>query len=170
MAKLLKFEQKIVRKKVCWILSNILVWSRNFSKAFLEHPSLYRDILVVGTEDEVPLRRKAVRIIWKLTHSPPSGQLAYLLRENIVEFIHNVLRFESDEGVLVDAVEALLKILTRSKSLLGVFQGCENPIVQKLERIGLREIIERLIKSDTTGEEVKNRLEFLERNYLQNED
>jgi hypothetical protein len=66
---LLDYQKKVVRREVCWVLSNITAGSKKQVDAVLARPNLLKKVLDLFDSDSTDIRREICYFFSNMAHS-----------------------------------------------------------------------------------------------------
>ena len=149
---LIKFREDKIRHKVSRTVSFLIQGTERACQAVLEHPTLFSYLMTVSSEDVYLVREETIHTLAGFTIDPSEKQLIFLLRENYLEWLNNLIRNEEDGSIVNIALNGILNILRHGESKLKLPCGVDNPIVQKMKRKGMDKLIIGLRDRDQSQE------------------
>jgi hypothetical protein len=133
-------EKRSIRKETCWIISNIAAGTQQQIEALIVNnflPILERVI----KHDEPEIKKEAIWAICNLTSIENREMMELILKQGILELVCHCLSMEDAKYIAV-SLEALGNLLNFGKMYYTV--DGRNLIVQKLEEIGMFDVLEKL--------------------------
>ena len=138
--KLLGHVNKRIRKEVCWMISNIAAGTLLQVESLVEKG--YLAILTrVLKEDEPDIKKEAIWAICNFTLVEKREYIQSNFENGILETVCSILKSTEPKYIAV-AIESLGNLLNHGKKYLN--QDGSNPIVNKIEELGMYDILESL--------------------------
>ena len=139
---LLDSQDRRVKLKVCKVLSSFTLGSKyNLSEIFVKKPQILEKVMILCTDENPEVRMEAVSLIFNMTDRIKRNELGYLLRENVIGLLRNILDSDQEAFVEILALKSLLNLLEGTVTWFGASNDTQNPLSEKLERIGLAKLI-----------------------------
>jgi importin subunit alpha-1 len=133
-------EKRSIRKETCWIISNIAAGTQQQIEALITADFL--PILdKVIKHDEPEIQKEAIWAVCNLTSTENKQMAEIILKQGILEVICHCLKMKDAKYIAV-SLEALGNLLAFGKNYAG--EGQPNPIVKRIEELGMFDILENL--------------------------
>jgi importin subunit alpha-1 len=146
--KLLSHIKKVIRKEVCWCLSNLSACSFSEVQLLINKESLIRKLLDLLTHNETEIQLEIVWIFRNLATVHQPIMYAFMRTYRVVRYIVSLL-VSTLEPRLQEAALSALKMLLK---LGEQFQeNGSNAVLIELKQLGVLPKIEDLQLSDTTA-------------------
>lgn len=138
--KLLGHVNKRIRKEVCWMISNIAAGTLLQVESLVEKG--YLPILTrVLKEDEPDIKKEAIWAICNFTLVEKREHIQSNFENGILETVCLIIKSSEPKCIAV-AIESLGNLLNLGKN--NPNQDGSNPIVNKIEELGMYDILESL--------------------------
>lgn len=123
---LLQDDKRLVRKEAAWALSNVLAGTKEQLQLVFDHGGI-QELLRRLQDDHVQVQQESA---WAISNALLGGDdrhVDYLVQQNAIEIMCNVLRGKPTPGVITVVVEALDRILEVGASVAEAHGQSVNP-------------------------------------------
>lgn len=134
-------KKKSIRKESAWIISNIASGTQRQIETLIEQQFMPLLTEVINN-DEVEIQREVIWAICNLTSVEKNEYIETLFKQGIVDVICKCLH-NSEAKHLAVSLEALGNLLSYGKKYAEAHGG-DNPVVQKIEQLGMFDKLESL--------------------------
>lgn len=139
--KLLGHPNIIIRKEICWMISNIAAGTLIQLESLVE-----KDYLKIMTkilkEEESSIKYEAVWAICNFTLVEKRHLIEKIFQDNIVDTVSSILKINQAKYIAV-GLEAMCNLLKFGKTLF-INQDGSNPVAIKIEQLGMFDYLEKL--------------------------
>ena len=111
---MLKIEDDMCKREICWILSNIAAGTSNQIGSLLNEPNLFDNLVNLLYNSKKEIQREALWAICNMTKNCSQEQLRYLIQHNIFGVFKEFMNMDKDTKMIILILEAIPNMLERS--------------------------------------------------------
>ena len=120
--RLVKHEKKVVRREVCWVLSNIAAGTAYQVRALLNQSDLLKELTFMYQLDYHEIRRETGFIFANIVQKGDAAEVKKFYQENnIVKMFVGAIEQKDSENLRVKTMKCLKAILVKDKIKLDSF-------------------------------------------------
>ena len=111
---MLKIDDDMCKREICWILSNIAAGTSNQIGSLLNEPNLFDNLVNLLYNSKKEIQREALWAICNMTKNCNQEQLHYLIQHNIFAVFKEFMNMDKDTKMIILILEAIPNMLERS--------------------------------------------------------
>ena len=120
--RLVKHDKKVVRREVCWVLSNIAAGTARQVRALLNESDMLKELTLMYKVDNDEIRRETGFIFANIVQKGDTAEVKKFYQENnIVKMFVGAIDQKDSENLRVKTLECLRAILAKDKTKFDGF-------------------------------------------------
>ena len=145
---MLKIDDDMCKREICWILSNIAAGTSNQIGSLLNEPNLFDNLVNLLYNSKKEIQREALWAICNMTKNCSQEQLSFLIQHNIFGVFKEFISMDKDTKMIILILEAIPNLLERSmvENESGVKQS---PLIDVMYDCGIADIISDLQRHES---------------------
>ena len=145
---LLKTEDDMCKREICWILSNIAAGTSGQIDSLLNEPNLFDNLVNLLYNSKKEIQREALWAICNMTKNCNNLQLNYLIQHNIFMVFKEFLNKDKDTKIIILILEAIPNMIDRSMEE-NPTEGGQSHLIDVMYDCGIADIISDLQRHES---------------------